>query len=263
MRFVTIDGLTIHYTLAGDPGKPPLVFVHSLGTDLRIWAGLVPHLAADHRLVRYDLRGHGLSSCPPAPYRIEDFSADLAALLDHLEIDCCILAGISIGGQIGLRFALDHPEQVAALVLADTTARIGSEAFWQERITGIREKGLAAMAEAIAPRWFAEGFENELSSAYRGFVHMLSRTPEEGYIGACAALASADLRMELGRLEPPTLVLCGADDRATTPELVSAFAASLPAAVYREIPDAGHHPPVENPSGMAEAMRLFLEGLKN
>jgi 3-oxoadipate enol-lactonase len=263
MQFATIADLTVHYALDGDPARPPLVFVHSLGTDLRIWDGLVPRLAADHRLVRYDLRGHGLSSCPPAPYRIDDFSRDLAALLDYLEIARCRVAGISIGGQIGLRFALDHPERVAALVLADTTARIADAGFWQTRIAGIREKGLAAMAEGILPRWFAESFESEHPADYRGCLHMLSRSPEAGYIGACEALAAADLRAELGGLRVPALVLCGADDRATTPELISAFAASLPGAVYREIPDAGHHPPVENPGGMAEAMRIFLEGLKN
>jgi len=259
MHFVTIDGLTIHHTLDGDPATPPLVFVHSLGTDLRIWDGVVRILAADYRTVRYDLRGHGLTGCPPGPYRIEDFSRDLAALLDYLAIERCRLAGISIGGQIALQFALDHTDRVAALVLADTAARIADTGFWETRIAGIREKGLPAMAEAILPRWFAESFAVRQPAAYRGYLHMLSRTPEAGYTSACQALAAADLRAELGGLRAPTLVLCGADDRATAPEVVSAFAASLPGAVYREIPNAGHHPPVENPGGMAEVMRLFFE----
>jgi 3-oxoadipate enol-lactonase len=197
MKFATIADLTVHYTQDGDASNPPLVFVHSLGSDLRIWDGVVPHLAADYRLVRYDFRGHGLSSCPPGPYKIEDFSRDLAALLDHTGIERCTLVGISIGGQIALRSALDHPDRVTALVLADTSARIATSEFWQTRVAAIREKGLPAVAEGILPRWFAGNYAEAHPAAYRGYFHMLSRTPEEGYIGACEALAAADLRADL------------------------------------------------------------------
>jgi 3-oxoadipate enol-lactonase len=102
MNFMIGNGLTIHYTLEGTGEGIPLVFINALGTDLRIWDGVVPHLIDHYPVLRFDKRGHGLSDCPPAPYSIHDFSTDLLGLLDQLEISKAIVVGISVGGMVAM-----------------------------------------------------------------------------------------------------------------------------------------------------------------
>ncbi|WP_276958868.1 alpha/beta fold hydrolase, partial [Allomeiothermus silvanus] len=83
-RFAKVNGLVLHYRLEGE--GPPVVFINSLGSDLRIWDAQASGLAPRFQVVRYDKRGHGLSEAPPAPYTLADHTQDLKALLDHLAL---------------------------------------------------------------------------------------------------------------------------------------------------------------------------------
>ena len=158
LTFATINGLTLHYTLDGLPAGEPLVFLNSLGTDLRIWDKVIPHFIDRYTLIRYDKRGHGLSDCPPGPYTLRDHTNDLAGLLVHLQVDKAILIGDSVGGMIALDFAASRPHQVAALVLCDTAAKIGTPEYWQERIEALRQDGILPLATGILSRWFSPSF---------------------------------------------------------------------------------------------------------
>jgi 3-oxoadipate enol-lactonase len=177
MNFMIGNGLTTHYTLEGTGGGVPLVFINALGTDLRIWDGVVPHLTDRHPVLRFDKRGHGLSDCPPAPYTIHDFSADLLGLLDQLEISQAIIVGISVGGMIALDFAGCWPERVYSMVLCDTAPVIGTADLWNDRIDKLRQHGMESMAEAILARWFAPTFKGNSPAVYQGCYNMLTRMP--------------------------------------------------------------------------------------
>jgi 3-oxoadipate enol-lactonase len=259
MNFTTLSGLTIHYRQEGPPDGPPLVFINSLGTDLRIWDGVVSPLVDQYRILCYDKRGHGLSDCSPAPYSIADLSADLAGLLDFLAIDRATLVGISVGGQIAAHFAATWPERVQALVLCDTAPVIGTAAMWNERIAAAREHGMADLAETILPRWFAPGYGEAQPAAYRGYGNMLARTPLEGYTATCEAIRDADLTGPAKEITAPTLVLCGAEDRATPPHLVRGWCDMIPQAQFRLIPGAGHLPCVEQPAETAGRIAEFIQ----
>ena len=109
-RFAAVDSLVIHHRLEGQFANAlisgiPLVFVNSLGSDLRIWDGVIPYFAEDFPIVRYDKRGHGLSDCPPGPYTLRDHTTDLAGLLTQVGVSSAILVGVSVGGMIALDFA--------------------------------------------------------------------------------------------------------------------------------------------------------------
>ena len=155
MNFMIENSLTIHYTLEGKRAGIPLVFINALGTDLRIWDGVVPHFTDHCPVLRFDQRGHGLSDCPPAPYSIHDFSADLRGLLDQLEVSQAVVVSISVGGMIALDFAACWPGRVHSLILCDTAPVIGTADLWNDRIDRLREHGMDFMAEAILARWFA------------------------------------------------------------------------------------------------------------
>lgn len=260
MDFVTINdvGVTLHYKSEGTSNGETLVFIHSLGCDMRIWDEVVPHLTPDFRVIRFDIRGHGLSDAPPAPYSMPELARDVAGLLDHLSISNAVLIGTSVGGMIALQTALDYPERVTALVLCDTAAKIATPDYWDERINTLRQHGMAHMADTILARWFAPDFAQHYPAAYRGYRHMLSRMPLEGYIGTCFALRDADLRGRLAEITVPVLVMCGAEDAATTPEMGHALANSLPDGRFVLIENAGHTPSVEQPDAVADAILEFM-----
>ena len=259
-KFVTIHGQLIHYRDEGKRAGPPLVFINSLGTDLRIWDDVVPHLVADYRIIRYDKRGHGLSDCPTAPYTIHALAEDLAGLLDHLAIQQASIVGISVGGMIAMDFAANYPDLVAKLTLCDTAPKIGTPAMWNERIETLRAKGMTHLGEAILARWFAPRFAIEQPDAYRGYYHMLTRTPVAGYTGTCEAIRGADLWPVVQQLTMPTLVFCGAEDLATPPDGATQLAAAIPNATCQIISDAAHLPCIEQPVVMATALERFLKG---
>ncbi len=262
MQFITINKVTLNVALDGTPSAPALVFINSLGSDLRIWDEVVPHFAEKYQVVRFDKRGHGLSDSPKRPYSIHNFTQDLIGLLDHLQIEQAILIGISVGGMIALDFTAHYSQRVKALVLCDTAAKLGTAAYWHERITNIENKGMAQMTELILSRWFAPNFAQQQPDAYRGYTNLLSRTDVNGYLGTCAALGSADLREQVVNIQHPALVLCGAEDAATPPELVKALADSLANGRFQTIPNAGHTPPIEQPEAIAAFIDQFLEELE-
>ena len=116
MAFTRLEDITVHHASSGGAaGSPALVCVNSLGTDLRIWDDLVPYFADRFQVIRYDLRGHGLTDATLGPYAIEGLAADLARLLDRLAVRDALICGLSIGGMVAQRLATAHPELVRGL----------------------------------------------------------------------------------------------------------------------------------------------------
>lgn len=264
--FPIVDGVALNCVVAGGTEGTPLVFINSLGTDLRIWDAVEALLAgrpgqARRPRVRYDKRGHGLSDCPPPPYALADHTADLVGLLDHLGHEGVILVGISVGGMIAMDCAARYPERVRALVLCDTAPRIGTAAGWNERIEALRAHGMDHLGRAILERWFAPGFARRQPAAYRVYYNMLTRTPVEGYTGTCEAIRDADLGDCPGRIRARALVLCGAEDVATPPEACRSLAASLVDARFEAISGAAHLPCIEQPDAFVAGLAGFLEDL--
>lgn len=254
-RFLEARGTVLHVREDRNGSGPVWAWVNSLGSDLRIWDSVIQRLPGRH--LRHDLRGHGLSSAPPGPYSIAGLAADLEAVLEHAAAEEVILAGISIGGLISLRAALDAPQRLRALAVLDSGARIGSHEFWNDRIGKIRAGGLSSVAGGVSRRWFSPAYPEREPAAFEGYTNMLRRTPLEGYLGACAALRDEDLTPRLPEVQLPTLVLCGTEDGATPPELSRALADGLPRAEYREIPAAGHLPPLEQPDETSRLLKEF------
>ncbi|MBC7147136.1 MAG: 3-oxoadipate enol-lactonase [Thioclava marina] len=257
MQSVSHCGVTLHIRDEGPRDGRVVMFGNSLGSDLRLWEGLIPLLPEGLRLVRFDKRGHGLSDCPPGPYSIEDLSGDAAAICDALELRDVTFVGLSIGGLIGQSLAARRPDLLRALVLMDTGARIGAPDMWQQRIDAVRRDGIASISDAILARWFAPGFEKATPTTFALCRNMLERGPDEGYAGCCAAIAGADLTESTAKLTLPVMAMAGAQDASTPPDLVRATAA-LCGAEFHAIADAGHLPCVEKPEVVAALLKDFL-----
>lgn len=257
MRAVNVNGLRLHVSEDGAQGGPAVVFANSLGTDLRLWDALLPYLPQEFCYVRFDLRGHGLSESPEGPYSMADLAGDAAGLIGALDLGPVVFVGLSIGGMIGQTLAANRPDLVRALVLSNTAARMGDPEMWQTRIAAIREGGLASMEEPILDRWFGPAFRNTAEAALWGA--MLTRTPVEGYLGCCAAIAAADLTASTRALRLPVLTIAGSDDGASPPELVQGTADLIDGAICHVIDGAGHLPCVENPQAFAAILNPFLK----
>lgn len=259
MPFGQFNDLVLHFEDDGPTNAPTVVFANSLGTDLRIWDEVVARLDAGLRILRYDLRGHGLSEAPAAPYALDDHVGDLAALMDGWGVRGALVIGLSVGGMIAMALAGRRADLARALVLSDTAHKIGTREMWDARIAAIRQGGIASIAEPVLQRWFAMEFRAARPTDLAGYRNMLTRTPVEGYIGTCATVRDADLTDVAGKLALPALCLVGAEDGATPPDLVRSLADLLPNAHFEVVPRAGHLPCVEQPDMMAKHISTFAK----
>lgn len=256
MQVLTRPFGALHIQIDGPQDAPTVVFANSLGTDLRLWDAVLPLLPPGLRILRYDKRGHGLSD-QGGGTRIEDHAADAIAVIEALQTGPVVFVGLSIGGLIGQVVASQRPDLLRALVLSNTAARLGTPESWQARIDAISANGMAHIADAVMERWFAPPFRT--SPACAPWRNMLLRTPVEGYTAACHALSAADQRGATADLRLPTLVIAGAEDGASPPDLVQATAALIPGATFHVIPGAGHLPCVETPAAWAAIVSPFLK----
>lgn len=260
MRAARLNGITIHFDVSGADGGADVVFVNSLGTDLRVWDRVVARLGPGVRAIRHDKRGHGLSEAPAAPYTLEDHVADLAALLDHIGLSGATVCGLSVGGMIALGLAAERPDLVARLVLSDTAHKIGTPDVWDARIRTIRDGGgIEGLADAVMERWFSASFRRDRADEVALWRALLTRTPLEGYVGTCHVLRDADLTDVCKRIEQPTLCFGGAEDGSTPPALMRQMTSLISNAEFHEIPGVGHLPCVEAPDTVATLIIDFLK----
>jgi 3-oxoadipate enol-lactonase len=161
--------------------------------------------------------------------------------------------GLSLGGAVGMRLALDAPGRVERLVLACTSARFGAPEQWLERAEVVRREGLGAIVDTILGRWFTPAFADR--GRYRA---LFLATDPEGYARCCEALAGWDAREELGAIAVPTLVVSGAEDAAAPPEAGALVAERIPGARHVVLEDAAHLANVERPDAFNPLLEEFL-----
>jgi 3-oxoadipate enol-lactonase len=247
----------IHVHIDGPAGAPAVVFANSLGTDLRLWDRVLPLLPQNLRYIRYDKRGHGLSSVDAGSRDIADHISDAVAVIEAYAQGPAVFVGLSIGGLIAKGVAAARPDLLRALVLSNTAAKLGTADSWRARIAAVQAGGCAAIADGVMARWFGPDF---LASAELPlWRNMLARSSPQGYIAACHALAGADLRRQTAPLTLPVLVIGGALDGASPPEVVKDTADLITGAQYHCIPNAGHLPCVEAPAAWAALVSPFLK----
>lgn len=256
-EFTTPDGLTLHYEVDGPADAPTVVLSNSIGTNVALWEPIVPQLAERFRVVRYDSRGHGRSSTPAGDYTMADLAGDIVAILDELGVARAHVVGLSVGGQTGLTFALNHPDRLDRLVVSNTGAKIGTEQSWGDRAAKVRAEGLASIVDPVTAGWLTPGHaaaHPEQLSTMKGWF--LGNDPE-GYAGTCIALGHTDLGERLRDIAAPTLVIAATDDVPTPPTLTFEIADGIPGASRVEIPGA-HLSVQEAPAAYAEAVLAHL-----
>lgn len=256
MPIADLGDVKLHYQIDGNPDGAPVVFSNSLGTDFRLWDPILPHMPGGLKYIRYDKRGHGLSSLPEGPYSMGALVRDAERLLDHLEIRNCIFVGLSIGGMITQGLAVKRLDQVRAVVLSNTGAKIGTPAIWDDRIAAARNGGIEALADATMERWFSSEFR--ATPEMLKWRNMMTRQPLEGYLGCSAAISGTDFYTPTSGLRLPALGIAGSEDGSTPPDLVRETINLIPGSQFHLIRRAGHLPCVEKPEIYANVLSSFL-----
>jgi pimeloyl-ACP methyl ester carboxylesterase len=246
------DGVSLYYEVHGS--GPPLLLTHGYSSTSQMWDGQIEALSKHHKLVVWDMRGHGRSDYPsdPAAYSEALTVADMAALLDAVGADRAIVGGLSLGGYMSLAFYRAYPERVSALLIIDTGPgfkKDDARETWNKRAhdTGDRfeREGLAVLQSASRERSTVSHRDaSGLAHAARGM------------------LTQRDARVIelLPNIKVPSLVVVGADD---TPFLAASdyMAAKIPGAKKVVVPAAGHAVNIDQPQAFIAAVLPFLNGL--
>jgi 3-oxoadipate enol-lactonase len=259
MPLIEANRTRFNYRLDGPANGPVVVFSNSLGTNLAMWDRQIPALAQTLRVLRYDMRGHGLSSVTPGPYTIEGLARDVVGLLDALKIERAHFCGLSVGGALGQWLGVHAANRFKSLVLSNTAARIGTAETWNTRIKTVLEGGMAAIADAVISRWFTEGFIKKSPESVEATRQMLLHTPPDGYVATCAALRQMDQRETVARVSVPTLVVAGAKDAVTTPADAGFLVERIRGAQCVEL-NAAHLSNIEDAEAFTDALLNFLAG---
>jgi 3-oxoadipate enol-lactonase len=253
---VRVGDIEINFESEGE--GTPLVLTHGLGNDLTFWEQVVAPLARSHRVLRWDVRGFGRSDKPAGPYDTGQFAADLVGFLDSLDIDRVHLLGLSMGGVIAQRFALDHPKRLRALVLVSTSSEVGPKAVanWQKLADRVEQRGFDDRSADATP-----SFSTEFAAAHPELVRALGEqvrgNDPRSYAAAARAVSDYSWTAELRRVEAPALILQGLADRLTPPGGSVLMSRSLPRARLVMIPGAGHFLPLEEPVAFCAAVLAF------
>ncbi len=245
------DGVQIYYEVHGE--GPVILLTHGYSSTSGMWKGQVETLSARHRLVVWDMRGHGDSDYPEdqAAYSEEATVADMAALLDAVGVDKAIIGGLSLGGYMSLAFNRVHPERVSALLIIDTgpgyrndEAREGWNQNAIKRAERLERDGLDLANASAEVRQVRHRSADGLAKAARG---MLTQR-------------DAGVMNSLSSIAVPSLIVVGADD---APFLAASdyMAAKIPGAKKVVIPAAGHAANIDQPTAFNRALGDFLDAL--
>jgi 3-oxoadipate enol-lactonase len=254
---------SLHVVAQGAPTGVPWVLSHALGVDLSMWDVLATQLALQHPVLRYDHRGHGGSAVPEGPYTMDALVDDASRVVREWGQGPVMFVGLSMGGMVAQGLAIRHPELVRGVVLANTTARQpqGAAAVWAERIAAVRERGMAAVVEGTLERWFTAPFRAARPDVVERVRRKLLQCDAAGYAASCAAVAQVDWQDELHRVRCPVLVIAGAHDVGTTPEMGRSIAERIAGAHFVQLDGAAHLSVVECPQAFADALTGWLATL--
>ncbi|WP_034270284.1 4-carboxymuconolactone decarboxylase [Actinospica robiniae] len=242
---------------AGADAPVPLLLGPSIGTTTALWAQVVPALARDRRVVRWDLPGHGRSSRDLIPASIADLGQLVVELADSLGIERFDYAGDSLGGAVGTWLAAHHPDRVHALAVLCSSAHFGDPANWRaraERVRAGRRDAMAELADSARDRWFPADAPIRGSEIARDLIAAHAEVDPLAYAGCCDVIAGLDLTGELSRIAAPTLVIGGRLDPATPPAHARELADGIKNSTLLELAGVGHLAPVEAPERVAAAL---------
>jgi 3-oxoadipate enol-lactonase len=231
-----------------------LVLGHALGTDFSLWNAVLGQLEEKFQVLRYNPHPRPDGNRPGS---IVSVGAGLLRLLDRLGFERVDFCGLSMSGLLGQWLALEAPDRIGHLVLSNTAARIGTAEAWQERITLIRQKRLSETASSLVNRWFSPAFAGQQPKVVERFTNNLRLFATEEYLAGCEAIRDAEFSALAEQITPPTLIIVGSQDLATTLADAEFLNQRILNSQLLVLP-CGHLACVELPEAFTDAVTRFL-----
>jgi pimeloyl-ACP methyl ester carboxylesterase len=257
------NGVRIHFEDVGS--GPPVVLGHSFLCSGEMWASQIEPLAERYRVVNIDERGHGRSGNLTEPFDLYDMVADVVAVLDELEIERAVWAGLSIGGMVAMRAAITVPNRISGLILVDTHA--GAETPYKKvkyraMALGVKTIGVRPLLPAISKLMFGSTTRQRNAELVKVWEERFSSVDVRSMILGLGALVRRDSVLDrLRQVEAPSLVIVGDEDVSLPPPCSREIASALPNSSLVVVAESGHLSSLEQPEAVTEAMLAFLDGL--
>ena len=251
-----LNGTELYYELHGKEGAPWLIFSHSLACTVRMWDPQIAAFKDRYRILAYDMRGHGQSAAPAAPYTLEMLADDVLALMKELRIQRAHYVGLSIGGMIGQHLALKDPGRFERMVLADTGHTQTPETLkqWEERIRIAQTQGMKPLVTGTMERWFTPSFRETPQA--KKIAELIANTPVAGYVGCGQAIMKLNTTARLKEIKLAVLAITGEADAAAAGTRY--IGEHIPGAKFVNIAQAAHIANLEQAEKFNQALRDFL-----
>ncbi|MFT7473107.1 MAG: 3-oxoadipate enol-lactonase [Verrucomicrobiales bacterium] len=212
MAIILSSAFPLNVVTSGDDRRPPLLLINPLGTTVDFWEPMLEVLESRFWIIRFDLRGHGLSIGHVEPYEISDIAADALAVLDALHVPRARVLGSSFGGLAAATLAAVAPNRVERLILAATSLRLGDDVWWAETIERVHESGMAGVVDQLDTVFFSEAWQLAVPDRREMARAMLLATPPDAYVAGAEAIRNADLTDIAPNIRASTLVIVGDED---------------------------------------------------
>lgn len=260
MAWAELSDVRCYYETLGE--GEPLLLIPGLGGHCRVWDPIAPHLAADFSLILIDNRGIGRSVPRRKPRTLTDYSADIVELLDELQLDRVHVLGLSLGGIIAQRFAIDHPSRIDRLVLVSCADRFSSYLVRMTQLLGhslrrFPRRVFLQMMEVLctAPLYLDA---NIVQIDQEADLRCKAGVPARAMGTQLRALLRSEVPVADYRITAPTLVVAGEHDALIPNCYAKLMADKIPGSQFVLIPGAGHNPMIEKPDTVLPLITRFL-----
>jgi pimeloyl-ACP methyl ester carboxylesterase len=251
------NGVDLAYVERGS-GDPPILFLHGMACVKEHMGALVDAFAPRHRCVAFDLRGHGSSTVPEGAYATADFMADIAAVIDELDLDRPVLVGHSFGGSVSLAFAAAHPDRVRALVLLDSGLRSNATVhadlnpFYDALRAATPDEYRKIVEEFCLSRLFDLSVDDE--SIARDIAVQMAQVPAHVFLSMATTVTGFDSASTARACRVPSMII-----QSCQPFVDPAALAALGDNWYdAKVVGAGHFIQVLAPDQVVPMLRRFL-----
>ena len=264
---IEAGGIEINYELSGE--GDPLVLIHGFSDNLNMWFNQVPAFSRQYKVLTYDVRGHGKTEMREDRFSMKIFADDLRALLEALGIENACLLGYSMGGRIGLQFALEHPEMTTGLVFANsgvmgsdvelTAEQIAEMVERRKQMVALFETGdIEAIADGMAERSFSPGMRERDPAVFQRYERIKLQNDPRHYLAIMQAMVEAVTNPpDLTQLGCPALIIAGEQDAFMAVNEARSMERAIDDVTVTILP-TGHAAAIEAPRAFNQAVLDFM-----
>ncbi len=254
-------GARLRYEISGGTG-PVVVLLNGIAMSIGHWKPFIEALGGNYRVLCHDMKGQTLSDRPKGDYSLEGHAEDLAALMDHLSIPKAHIVGTSYGSEVGMAFAIAHPEKCMSLAVIDGVSEL------DPLLRATAESWMAAALlhprvfyKVLLPWTYSSDYIAANAHALAAREDAVASLPAdwfEGFASLCRAFLAIDLTPELHRITCPTLVLVGEKDILKHEGFAAIIAKVIRGSTLEILPGLGHASVIERPDLVAGSIDAFL-----